>query len=363
MSEGDSDDVRPTASDDVSTGRRGIATLKRRAYLGRAGALTAAAVGLAGCAGNSSSDGSDGGSGDDSSGSTVGSAGTDYEPVVFIETPGNQPENTRKQWAPFTEYLLSTVDGLEMEINFAQSYSAVGQAMMNGRGHITAGDIVMLANPKEFDVIGLQSSGGSAVYFSFVVTLPTYDGIDELTDLEGKTIGFADRLSTSGSLFATYALKQAGLDIGEAPYGDPVDYTGEWSNHDAAKQSLFNREDVVAAGTYAGNIIEHIPKDQIPDIVREQSAEWGDSVGSKSPEVELLHNSPPIPKEPIIAPSGWEHPLRSEIEEAILAIEPGTLREPEDVELPITEISEGSIEDFEPVQNVIDELGIDFGDL
>jgi phosphonate transport system substrate-binding protein len=375
MSDDNPDEAGSATNGGVSTDGRGSGTLNRRRYLGRTGALAAAAVGLSGCTGSGASGGSDGGSSDESDGSssdgssggstgtTVGNANEDYEPVVFIETPGNQPENTRKQWKPFTEYLLSEVDGLEMEINFAQSYSAVGQAMMNGRGHISAGDVVLLANPNEFDVLGLQSSGGSSVYFSFVVTRPTYEGIDELTDLKGKTIGFADRLSTSGSLFATYALKQAGLDIGEAPQGDPVDYTGEWSNHDAAKGSLFNREDVVAIGTYAGNIIEHIPREQIPQIVRDRSAEWSETVGSKTPEAELLHHSPPIPKEPLIAPSDWEHPLRADIEEAILSIEPGTLRKPEGVDLPITAVSEGSIEDFEPVRNVIDELGIEFGNL
>jgi phosphonate transport system substrate-binding protein len=362
-----SDDDSPReeqGTNDVPTLARATDGLNRRSYL-RSGALAvAASVGLAGCTGSSGSGGgsSGGGGGGGGSGATVGSSEQDYETVKFIETPGNQPENTRKQWEPFTEYLIEEVDGLEMEVAFAQSYSAVGQALLNGQAHLTAGDVVLLANPNKFDVVGIHATAGSAVYFSLIATLPEYD-IDELTDLKGETIAFADRLSTSGSLFATHALMEAGLDIGEAPYGDPVDYTGEWSNHDAAKKSLFNREDVVACGTYGGNIIPHIPKEQFPDRVRERSSEWGEDVGSKEPEAELLYTSEPIPSSPLIMPSDWEHPLRADIEEAIIDIEPGTLRKPDDVELAITEVKEGSFEDYEPVREVIDDLGVDFGDL
>lgn len=333
----------------------------RRSYLQNGALAVAASVGFAGCTGGGGGSGSGGGGSGGSSGATVGSP-NNYPPVTFIETPGNQPSNTRKQWEPFTDYLIDNVDGLEMEITFAQSYSAVGQALLNGQGHITSGDVVLLANPNKFDVLGIKAERGAAVYFSLVATLPEYD-IDELTDLKGETIAFADRLSTSGSLFATYALKQAGLDIGKAPYGDPADYTGEWSNHDAAKQSLINRKDVVAVGTYAGNIADHIPRPQFPDVFTERSAEWGEDIGTKSPEMKLLNTSTPIPKSPLIAPSDWEHPLRPEIEKTILEITPGTLRKPEGLELPITEIKDGSIEDYKPVQNVIDELGVDFGDL
>lgn len=286
-----------------------------------------------------------------------------YEPVVFIETPGNQPENTRKQWQPFVDYLVETVDGLEMDIQFAQNYSAVGTALKSGQAHMSLADVVLLADPEAFDVLAIQSSAGTSVYFSFVCTLPSYEGIEELTDLKGKTIAFADPLSTSGSLFATYALQQAGLDVGDAPYGDPVDYRGEWSNHDSAKRSLFNREDVVACGTYGGNIMDHFPREEVPEIVRERSSEWDDTVGTKTPAVEMLHHSEPIPKSPLIAPSEWEHPLRAEMEEAILAIEEGTLRKPEGVELPITAMKAGSVEDYQPVQNVIDSLGVELGDL
>ena len=375
-----SDDGARTTAD----GDRTTTDLSRRGYLARSGLLAASAAtatSLAGCSGGGGGGGGGsggGGSGSggsteadtatetEASGTTAGSSG-DYDPVGFIETPGNRPDDMREQWEPFVEYLQSEVSGLEMNIQVAQSYSAAGQALLNDQAAITSGDVVLLANPNDFDVMGIRETNGSQVYFSFVVTLQEYEDINELTDLEGETIAFADRLSTSGSLFATFALKQAGLDIGGAPYGEPEDYTGQWSDHDTAKQQLFNRDEVVAQGTYGDNIIDHIPLDQFPERVEERSSAYEDRAAldaPKEPVCDLLHVSSPIPSSPIITASDWEHPLRPEIQEAIVNIEPGTLREPDgDVDAPITAVGPGTVDDYEPVRKVIEELGVDFGDL
>lgn len=321
----------------------------RRRYL----TLASAALGVTAVAGCTSS-------GNESGGGGNGSGPTDT--MVFIQTPGNRPGETKKQWAPFVEYLESEVDGLTVETQFAQNYSATGQALKSGQAHVTSGDIIVLADPEAFDILGINSTGGSAVYFSFMCTTPDTD-IDKLTDLKGKSIAFADPLSTSGSLFATYSLQQAGLDIGDAPYGDPVDYTANFSNHDAVKQQLFNRADVVAGATYDDNIIDHIPREQIPDLVRERSSAWGETVGTKTPEAELLWTSEPIPNSPLVAASDWESPLRDEIEQAILDIESDTLRKPEGLERPISNMTEGTIEDYQPVIEVIESLDVNLGDL
>lgn len=344
-----------------------VSGIDRRRYLTLASAAVGATT-VAGCTGTASEGdggGSRGGSGstNTSTPTTVGTAGGPTDTLVFIETPGNRPAQTKKQWAPFVEYLEGAVDGLTVETSFAQNYSATGQALKSGQAHMTSGDIIVLADPEAFDIVGINVEGGSPVYFSFMCTRPTYEGIEEVTDLKGEAIAFADPLSTSGSLFATYALQQAGLDIGDAPYGDPVDYTANFSNHDAVKQQLFNRADVTAGATYDGNIIDHIPREQIPDLVRERSSAWGETVGTKTPEAELLWSSDPIPNSPLVAASDWESPLREEIIQAVTDIEPGTLRKPEGVELPITSITEGSIEDYQPVLKVINSLDVNLGDL
>jgi len=345
---------------------------RRRVLQSTGVALTA---GLAGCSSDSSGDGSDSSSGDGSdsssgdgsdseSGSTGGSSGNDYEPVTFLETPGETPGDTEEMWEPFSEHVNSQVDELDLNVEFADSTSGIGQSLINDQAEMTRSDIVLLANPEEIDVVGIVNEGGASVYFAGIATRPDSD-IEEVSDLEGESIVFADRLSTSGSLYPNYMLNQAGLDTGEAPYGDPVDYDGTWTSGQAgAIENFLNRDEFAAVGCDIAVLLEYISEDQWPDRVREQSGRWDDDVGSSSTELELVQASQSLPLSPIIARSNWEHPLRSDIEEAILSIDEGTLREPDgDVDNPISAVSPGSNEDYQPILDVINTLGVDLGDL
>jgi len=336
-------------------------------------------AGLAGCGADSSGGDSSGGSGDDSSdgsgddssdgsgdgsGASTGSSGSNSETVTFLETPAETPGDTEEMWEPFREYLQSEVDGLDLEVEFADNTSAIGQSLINNQAEMTRSDIVLLANPDQIDVVGIVKEGGASVYFSAVATLPDSD-IDELTDIEGRSIAFADRPSTSGSLYPNFMLNQAGLESGDAPYGDAVGYDGNWTgSHRNARETLIERDDIVACGCDIAVLLEHIPENQWPDRVREQSGRWDDDVGTASPELELVEASTSLPFSPIIARSNWEHPLRSDIEEAIVSINDGTLREPDgDVDNPLTAVSSATIEDYQPVIDVINTLDVDLGQL
>ena len=340
----------------------------RRRVLQGAGAAVAA--GLTGCIGGSDagSDDGDGSSGDGSNADSDGGSGNggsqDYEEVTFLETPAETPGDTEEMWEPFVEHVRSGVDNLDFGVEFADNTSAIGQALLNNQAEMTRSDIVLLANPDEIDVVGIVEEGCASVYFSALATLPGSD-IEDTSDIEGETIAFADRPSTSGSLYPNYMLNQAGLDTGDAPYGDPVDYNGEWTgSHRNAVQTLINREDVVACGCDIAVLLNHIPEDQWPDRVREMSGRWDGDVGTESPELELVEASTSLPFSPIIARSNWDHPLRSDIEEAVVSIDDGTLREPDgDVGNPITAVTPASIDDYQPVIDVINTLNVDLGQL
>lgn len=290
--------------------------------------------------------------------------GSDSDTVTFLETPAETPGDTEEMWEPFSEHLRSEVDGLELEVEFADNTSAIGQSLINNQAEMTRSDIVLLANPDQIDVVGIVEEGGASVYFSGLATLPDSD-IEETSDIEGQTIAFADRPSTSGSLYPNFMLNQAGLDTGEAPYGDPGDYNGEWTgSHRNAVETLLNRDDVAACGCDIAVLLNHVPRDQWPDRVREMSGRWDDDVGSESPELQLVKTSTSLPFSPIIARSNWEHPNRSEIEDAITSIDDGTLREPDgDVENPLSAVTEASIDDYQPVIDVINTLNVDLGQL
>lgn len=329
---------------------------RRRVVQGAGIALMAS---FAGCSSNNSGNNSNGnsGNGSDSNGTP---SGNNYEPVTFFETPAETPGDTEEMWEPFREHVRSEVDALDFNVEFSDSTSAIMQALLNNQGEMTRSDVALLANPDEFDVVGIVEEGGASVYFSALATLPDSD-IEEPTDIEDKNIAFADRPSTSGSLYPNYMLQQAGLDPGEAPYGDSVDYNAIYTgSHRNAVETLINREDVVACGCDIAVLLDHIPEDQWPDRVQERSGRWDDEVGSGSPELELVQASTSLPFSPIVARSNWEHPLRSDIEEAIISVDAETLRDPDgDVENPLTAVEPASVEDYQPVIDVINTLDVD----
>lgn len=290
-----------------------------------------------------------------------GAVGGSSETVSFVLLPGEDPEEVRSQWDPVLKYLEDTVDGLEVEADVAVDYSSILPALKSGQADIAIDDATLLSDPDMFEVVGIIASNGTPFYFSLQFTMPEYD-IHSLADVKGHHFAFADPLSTSGSFFPLYYLKEAGLDIGDAPDGEPVDFEGSWSGHHEARKALFNRDDVHAASNYGGAILPHCTKDDLPSRVEEWSAHW-EKVGTKEPSVRVLNVSDKIPRSPIIMRQDWDADVRPDVKEALISIEEGTLdqyRETE-LELPITAVEKGTIRDYQIVIDVIDTLGVTLG--
>ncbi|PSP55627.1 phosphate-binding protein [Halobacteriales archaeon QS_1_67_19] len=318
--------------------------VNRRRFL--KSAATAGAVGItgtAGCIGNLS-----------------GSGGS--EEVRFILTPAESSVDVKEQYQGLFDYVEEEA-GVTIKPKKAGDYAAVYQALKSDQADIadaspTLG--VVGTNEGVADILGIRVAYGAAKYFSLITTRPDND-IEELSDLEDETVAFADKLSTSGSLFPLYMLKEAGLDIGDAPDGNPNDFEGQWSGHDEAFSAMQDREDVAAAGTGAFVAMSHVPKDQFPERVENIAAGF-DSAGSEDPEMQLLKASEPIPRAPILFRSNWESDKRSDIKEALLNADGEDLKnEDAEEDLWFTGLKEGDASDYEPVANVKDALGLEFG--
>jgi len=293
----------------------------------------------------------------------VGGVTGDQAPKVnFLLSPAESDVDVQKQYEPLFSYLEEEA-GATIESNVAKDYAAVLQALKSGQADIAdAAPAVAIAGDKEdaTDVMGIRVAFGAAKYFSFITTLPEYD-IESLEDLGGETIAFADPLSTSGSLFPLSMLSQAGLDVGDAPQGDPVDFEGQWSDHATARETLINRDPVKAAGTGAFATAAHVPEDQIPDRVMEISAD-AENAGTEEPQLNLLQASDPIPRAPILARRDWEADVRDDVREALLnAEEDDLIDEDAEEELWFSGVVEGDVSDYEPVMKVLEELGLELG--
>jgi len=329
-----------TGSDSCSTDSYGRASgVSRRKFIaaGSVGALTLSA----GCLGTSSGS----------------------ETITMLLTP-DTPSDVRPQYQPVHDMLEGEIDGLDLEMKVPQDYSAVRPALESEQAEIAMDDVTLISAPEMMDLFGTAVTGGTAFYFSMMLTKPG-SSIDERTDLEGRDVAFADRLSTSGSIFAVYALKQAGLDVGDAPDGDPVDFDGTWSNHEDAVQRVINDE-ADACCTWSGNGMAYLAEDQqLPQEVAQQDSFVG-TRGDKSPTLRPFWWSFPIPKQPIYARQSWESDMKSEIRQALLDSDRELIDQylPEgynEDELPFSTLEDTSMDNYQPVIKRLNDLGIQLG--
>jgi phosphonate transport system substrate-binding protein len=135
-------------------------------------------------------------------------------------------------------------------LRYARNYSAVLQAMGSGTADIAeTGPFAAALGVKagKADIALQRFAYGSWEYSSVIVTKEGSD-ISSLSDLEGETVAFADRLSASGALFPLFMLKQAGLNVGGYPQEKgEANFEATFSGHAQAFQQLAN-DQVAAAG-------------------------------------------------------------------------------------------------------------------
>jgi phosphonate transport system substrate-binding protein len=206
----------------------------RRDFLKATGAATAVGMsGLAGCIGS------------------FGSQPYGDGAVQFMMSPTEPQNYMMKQYTPVKEHLDSEIgDSASVKLQYASNYSAVLQGLGSGSADIaeTGPFAAALGVKADKANIALQRHAyGSWNYTSVIVTREDSD-IESISDLKGKTIGFADMTSASGSLYPLWMLKEEGLKIGEAPASDNgADFTGTWSGHAEAFKALQDGQ-VDAAG-------------------------------------------------------------------------------------------------------------------
>lgn len=341
----------------------------RRTVLQGVGAGTA--VGLAGCLADDGDDDDDGGDGnvgsEDSSEGDDSNGGGGTTEIDWILNPAEADVDIEAQYEPLFDYLESEVD-VEIAPERAADYAATLQALRSDRGHLAdTSPSAAVAGSEVADVVGIRVAYGASQYFSLITTTPDSD-IESLSDLEGETIAMGDTLSVSGTLVPMTMLKDAGLDVGSAPDGDPVDFEAQYSDHTTAREQLINNPSVAAATTGAFSTAPHVPQEQfdaMSEAFVDTSAEY-DNAGSEDQELQLLAVSDPIPRAPIMVRSNWDDPVREDLETAILDAAEDDLSHDDEYdgeELWFSSVVPGSHEDFEPIEQVMDDLGLEFEDI
>lgn len=350
-----------------------ITGVSRRRYLTVAGGT--ATIGLAGCL--------HGGGGDDA--------------ITWVMNPAEQGIDIGIQYQPLFDYLESEAD-VEIDPMKTQSYSGTVQELRRA----TDGDAVLAdvspgavaQIPDEIDVVGMRLAFGSELYFSLVTTTPD-SGVNSLEDAAGERVVTAGPTSVSGTLFPMLMFKRAGLDIGGAPDGDPEDFDWRPTDHFTAREQLIQDPEITVAGTGAFSTASHVPQEQFDEMSEDFaniSVEYADA-GSRDPELQLLGVSDPIPRAPIVANTDWDDDRREEVEQLMLEADEEVFKhDPEELanelgmdpslldkdEEELTEEEEEQInqfedhglwfdgiepatkDDYQPISDLAEELGLDW---
>ncbi len=187
-----------------------------------------------------------------------GSASGD-EPLRVGLIPNENPEEVEAQYQPLEDYLKKEL-GREVELSVPTTYNAVVEAMVSGKLDLAYfGGLTYVQARQRADVHPLFTEvnprTGTTKYRS-VIIVPADSGVEKVEDLRGKDFAFGSVSSTSGSLYPSIMLNQAGIDY-RTDLGEVV-YTG---GHDTTAQAVANGR--VAAGGLEDRILYGLQEEGI----------------------------------------------------------------------------------------------------
>lgn len=213
--------------------------MKKRLFVTVAVALLA--VSIAGCGG----------------GAQEGSNAQEQEPLRVGLVPNQNPEKVEAEYAPLGDYLSEKL-GTEVELSVPTSYTAVVEAMASGEldlayfGGLTYVQARDRAEVRPL-VTEINPATGDTTYRS-VIIVPSDSPVQEVSELRGEDFAFGSVSSTSGSLYPSIMLNEAGIDY-RKDLGETT-YTG---GHDATAQAVAGGR--VAAGGIEDRILYRLQKE------------------------------------------------------------------------------------------------------
>jgi phosphonate transport system substrate-binding protein len=189
-----------------------------------------------------------------------GSASGD-EPLRVGLIPNENPEEVEAQYQPLEDYLKKKL-GRPVELSVPTTYNGVVEAMVSGELNLAYfGGLTYVQARQRADVHPLFTEvnprTGTTKYRS-VIIVPADSDVRNVEDLRGEDFAFGSVSSTSGSLYPSIMLNQAGLDY-RTDLGEVV-YTG---GHDTTAQAVANGR--VAAGGLEDRILYDLQEEGVID--------------------------------------------------------------------------------------------------
>ena len=139
--------------------------------------------------------------------------------IVFAPVPSENSSIALATWAPFVKALEKEV-GIKVEQVSVSDYAAVVEGQLSGKVDLAMygpfSYYVARTAGAKIDAIAVQVSdiGASPSYQSYMIA-PANSSAKAIGDAKGKKVCFVDNLSTSGFLYPTSGLIDAGLEAGK----------------------------------------------------------------------------------------------------------------------------------------------------
>ncbi|NLU84248.1 phosphate/phosphite/phosphonate ABC transporter substrate-binding protein [Rhodococcus sp. HNM0569] len=140
----------------------------------------------------------------------------DPETLVFASIPSEESTSLQQEFGVVTD-VIEKETGKKVEFFNASDYAGVIEAQRAGKVQIAAYGPFSYVTAKDSGVgtvpvaAPVDAEGEQPGYRSYAITKPG-SGIASLADMRGKTVCFVDPSSTSGYLYPTAGLTEAGID-------------------------------------------------------------------------------------------------------------------------------------------------------
>ena len=169
-------------------------------------------------------------------GSGEGQNAQAQEPLRVGLVPNQNPEKVEAEYAPLADYLSEEL-GQPVELSVPASYNAVVEAMASGELDLAYfGGLTYVQARERAEVHPLVTEVNPRTHdttYRSVVIVPSESSVREVSELRGEDFAFGSVSSTSGSLYPSIMLKEAGIDY-RTDLGEKT-YTG---GHDATAQAV-----------------------------------------------------------------------------------------------------------------------------
>lgn len=251
------------------------------------------------------------------------SAITLYHPIVMYQ-----------KYQPLMDYLTKNTP-YRFELKLSQGYRNIINFLKSNKVQVALlGGVTYLEAKKKFDVIPILKPlgpDGKPFYRCVIVARDTDKEINELSDLKGKSVAFASKLSTSGNLAPLYHLSRAGIRL-----------------QNLARHENFRYHDSVAREVLRGNFDAGAVIDSVANRFKNRG-------------LKIIDVSEPIPGLPIVVRADASPKLVEAIKKALLSLDYNNPEHRKMMEQWDEEFRYGFTEandaDYDPIRKMINYLG------